>query len=228
MINKVINNIDEAIEGVRDGSSILIGGQTNAGVPDHLLKKLLDMNVKNLTLITNHTGLGHDKIAQLIENRQVRKVICSFPKTNRSESFQEMYKKGEIELEVVPQGTLSERIRAGGAGIGGFYTKTGVGTLLADGKETKTIDGMNYLLELPIKADFAFIRGHQADRWGNIVYRKAARNYNPGMALAGEVTIAEVEELVDYPLDPEIIITPGIYVNRIIELKKGAVLVDSN
>lgn len=228
MINKITTTIDEAIKGIQDGSSILIGGQTNAGVPDHLLERLLELNFKNLTLITNHTGLGYDGIARLIENRQVRKVICSFPKTNRSKYFTEMYENGEIELEVVPQGTLSERIRAGGAGIGGFYTKTGVGTLLAEGKETKTINNVEYLLEYPIKADFAFIRGHQADRWGNIIYRKAARNYNPGMALAGGVTVAEVEEIVDYPLDPEMIITPGIYVDRIIELKKGAVQIDSN
>ncbi|TBL79854.1 3-oxoacid CoA-transferase subunit A [Paenibacillus thalictri] len=222
MINKKVGNLEEAMAGVSDGASILVGGQTGAGVPVHLLDKLLEMNVKNLTLITNHTGLGYDGIAKLIENRQVDKVICSFPKTNTSQSFKEMYEKGEIELEVVPQGTLTERIRAGGAGIGGFYTRTGTDTLLAEGKEVKEWNSVKYVLEYPITADFAFIKGYKADRWGNTIYRKAARNYNPGMATAGNITIAEVDELTDEPLDPEVIVTPGIFVDRIIEVKKGA------
>lgn len=220
MINKTYTNIDNAMFGIESGLSILIGGQTDAGVPKTLLNYLLQKDVKDLTLITNHSGIGDDGIAKLIANKQVKKIICSFPRTNRSETFKALYNAGEIELEVVPQGTLSERIRAGGAGIGGFYTKTGIGTLVEDGKERKVIDGEAYLLEYGIKADFALIKSSQADRWGNLIYRKAARNYNPTMAPSGRVTVVEVDEIVDYPLNPEHVITPSIYVDRIIEFKK--------
>lgn len=224
MINKSVENIKAAMKGIESGTSILIGGQTDAGVPKTLLNYLLDKNVHNLELITNHTGIGDDGIAKLIANGQVKKITCSFPRTNRSEVFKDLYNTGKLELEVVPQGTLSERIRAGGAGIGGFYTKTGVGTLVEEGKEKKLINGEEYLLEYGIKADFALIYSTKADRWGNLVYRKAARNYNPTMAPAGKVTVVEVGEVVDYPLNPEHIITPGIYVDRIIECKKeGAI-----
>ncbi|MBO1001845.1 3-oxoacid CoA-transferase subunit A [Pseudogracilibacillus auburnensis] len=227
MINKRFTEIGEVMGDIQDGSSLLIGGQTDAGIPKKLLHYLLNMNVNNLTLITNHSGIGNDGIAQLIANKQVSKIICSFPRTNNSEIFKELYKVGKIELEVVPQGTLTERIRAGGAGIGGFYTKTGVGTLVEKGKEKKVINGEEYLLELGITADFALIKSYKADRWGNLIYRKAARNYNPTMAPAGKVTIVEVDEFIDGPLDPEHIITPGIYVDRMIHFEKGDMNNDS-
>lgn len=209
------------MRGIQSGASILIGGQTGAGVPEELLTYLIETKLKDLTLITNHSGIGNDKIAQLIENGQVAKIVCSFPRTNTSQTFKNLYNEGKIKLEVVPQGTLTERIRAGGAGIGGFYTKTGAGTLVERGKEVKVINGEEYLLEMGIKADYALIKSYKADRWGNLVYRKAARNYNPTMAMSGDITIAEVDLIMDEPLDPEHIITPGIYVDRIIQSEKG-------
>lgn len=223
MINKQFKHIEDVMNGIEDGASVLIGGQTNSGVPKNLLYYLLETKVKDLTLITNHSGIGNDEIAQLIANEQVKKIICSFPRTNRSEAFKELYAANKLELEVVPQGTLTERIRAGGAGIGGFYTKTGTDTLVEKGKEIKYINNEKYLLELSITADFALIKGHQADRWGNLIYRKAARNYNPTMAPAGKVTIAEVDKIVEEKLHPEQIITPGIYVDRVIEFEKGGI-----
>lgn len=217
LIDKKVSSIEEAMRGIQEGSCLLIGGQTDAGIPKHLLNYLLKMKIGNLTLITNHSGIGNDGIAQLIANKQVEKIVCSFPRTNNSTIFKELYNTGRIELEVVPQGTLTERIRAGGAGIGGFYTKTGAGTLVEEGKEKKQINGEEYLLEMAIKADIALIKGYQADRWGNLIYRKAARNYNPTMAMAGNITIVEVDEVIEGPLNPEHIITPGIYVDRVIQ-----------
>lgn len=217
MINKKFNDIESILDGITDGASILVGGQVNIGIPTNLLYKLVEKNIRNLTIIANHAGIGNDGIAKLIENKQVSKVICSFPKT-KSKAFQDAYQNGAIELELVPQGTLTERIRAGGAGIGGFYTRTGVGTEIEKGKEKKEINGEEYLLELPIVADYALIKGYKADRWGNIIYQKAARNYNPSMATAGKITIAEVDMIVDEPLEPEAIVTAGIYIDKVIQL----------
>src|SRR5699024_443718 len=217
MIDKRVQDVEKVMGDIKKGSSILIGGQTDAGVPKNLLRYLLHKEIMELTLITNHAGIGNDEIAQLIKNKQVAKIICSFPRTNQSEVFKNLYNEGKIKLEVVPQGTLTERIRAGGAGIGGFYTKTGTETLVEKGKEIKDIDGEKYLLEMGIKADFALVKSHQADRWGNLVFRKAARNYNPTMAMAGKTTIVEADELTSSSLDPEKIIILGIYVDRIIK-----------
>lgn len=219
MINKIITDVNKVFEKIKDGQSILIGGQTNLGMPHNLLNSLLENDVKNLELICNYAGIGNDTLSKLFEKDMVRKIICSYPRSPFGETiFTEKYKRGEIDLEVVPQGTLTERIRAGGAGIGGFYTKTGVGTIVAKNKETKIINGEKYLFEQPITADFALIKAYKADRFGNLIYRKAARNYNPTMATAGKITIVEVEEIVpEGELNPEEIITPGIYVNYVIQ-----------
>jgi len=216
MINKVIHDVSEALEEVTDGASIMVGGQVNIGIPDNLLNIVLEKDVKSLTIIANHAGIGDDGIARLIKNKQVSKIICSFPKT-KSKAFENAYRNNEIELELVPQGTLSERIRAGGAGIGGFYTRTGVGTIIEKSKEVKVLNGEKYLLEMPIQADFSLIKAFKGDRWGNLIYNKLARNYNPPMATAGKKTIVEVDEISDEPLDPERVITPGVFVDNIIK-----------
>lgn len=216
MINKIVPNLDAALDGVNDGATILVGGFGEIGTPNRLLGALLERGTKDLTIVTNNAGVGEAGLAALLRQGRVRKIVCSYPRSAGSIWFEEVYAKGELELELVPQGTLSERIRAGGAGIGGFYTRTAVGTQLAEGKETRVIDGETYLLEYPIKADIALIRAHSADRWGNLVYHASARNFGPVMAQGAKLTIAEVVRVVPLgDLDPEHIVTPGIFVDRV-------------
>jgi 3-oxoadipate CoA-transferase alpha subunit len=208
---------DSAVRGISDGSSVLIGGFGRAGLPFALIDALRRSGAGDLTVVNNNAGNGTTGLAALLAAGGVRKIICSFPRQNDSFVFDELYRSGKIELEVVPQGNLAERIRAGGAGIGGFYTPTGVGTLLAEGKEQRTIDGRQYVLEYPIKADVALIRAHRADRLGNLVYRKTGRNFGPIMATAATLTVAEVSEVVPIGgIDPETVITPGIFVDRVV------------
>ena len=208
---------DAAVRGVEDGATVLIGGFGRAGMPFALVDALLRRGAVGLTVVNNNAGNGDTGLAALLAAGQVRKVICSFPRQSDSFVFDGLYRAGRIELELVPQGTLAERIRAGGAGIGGFYTPTGVGTPLADGKEVRTIDGRDYLLELPIRADVALVRAHRADRMGNLVYRKTGRNFGPIMAAAAGLTIVEVSDVVPTgSLDPEAVVTPGIFVDRVV------------
>ena len=216
MINKIVPTLEAALDGVRDGATILVGGFGEVGTPNILLGELLRQGPRNLTIVTNNAGVGTTGIAALLKSGAVRKLVCSYPRSAGSVLFEEVYAKGELELELVPQGTLTERIRAGGGGIGGFYTRTAVGTVLAEGKETRVIDGETYLLEHPIHADVALIRAHSADRWGNLTYHASARNFGPVMAPAGKLTIAEVVRVVALgDLNPEHIVTPGIFVDRV-------------
>jgi 3-oxoadipate CoA-transferase alpha subunit len=208
---------DEAVRDVAAGSTVLIGGFGGAGHPFALIDALLRQGAADLTVVCNNAGGGDTGLAALLAAGQVRKVVCSFPRQADSYVFDELYRAGKIELELVPQGTLAERIRAGGAGIGGFYTRTGVGTQLADGKEIREIDGVSYVLELPIRGDVALIRAHVADRMGNLIYRKTGRNFGPVMAAAARLSVAEVSAVVAVgALDPEAVVTPSIYVNRVV------------
>ncbi|HET6877512.1 MAG TPA: 3-oxoacid CoA-transferase subunit A [Jatrophihabitans sp.] len=208
---------DEAVRGVRDGATVLIGGFGRAGLPFALIDALCRSGARDLVVVNNNAGNGTTGLAALLAAGQVRKVICSFPRQSDSFVFDELYRSGRIELELVPQGNLAERIRAAGAGIGAFYTPTGVGTPLAEGKEVRSIDGRDYLLEYPIRGDLALIRAHRADGMGNLVYRKTGRNFGPIMATAATLTVAEVSELVPTgALDPEAVVTPGIYVHRVV------------
>jgi len=219
MPSKIFNSIDDALADISDGSTVMIGGFGLAGQPQELIDGLIRRGAKDLTIVNNNAGNGEVGLALLIKSGFVKKIICSFPRQSDSYIFDEAYRAGKIELEVVPQGNLAERIRAAGAGIGGFFTPTGYGTLLAEGKETRLIDGKNYVLESPIHADFALIKAHKADPLGNLVYRKTARNFGPVMATAAKTTIAQVSRVVEIAdLDPEVIVTPGIFVNRIVEV----------
>jgi len=196
---------------------VLIGGFGTAGMPSELIDALIDQGARDLTIVNNNAGNGEIGVAALLKRKRVRKIICSFPRQVDSHVFDALYRAGEIELELVPQGNLAERIRAAGAGIGAFFTPTAYGTLLAEGKETRTIDGRKYVLEHPIRADFALIKAERADRWGNLVYRKTARNFGPIMAAAAKSAIAQVREIVPLgSLDPEVIVTPGIFVQRVV------------
>jgi 3-oxoadipate CoA-transferase alpha subunit len=206
-----------AVRGIADGSTVLIGGFGRAGLPFALIDALRRSGARDLTVVNNNAGNGTTGLAALLAAGAVRKIICSFPRQSDSFVFDDLYRSGRIELEVVPQGNLAERIRAGGAGIGGFYTPTGVGTLLAEGKEVRIINGRDYVLEYPINADVALIRAHRADSMGNLVYRKTGRNFGPIMATAAALTVVEVSEIVPLgALDPEIIVTPGIFVDRVV------------
>jgi 3-oxoadipate CoA-transferase alpha subunit len=219
MLSKIMNSIDEALADIPDGATIMIGGFGLAGQPQELIDGLIRRGAKDLTIVNNNAGNGEVGLALLIKSGFVKKIICSFPRQVDSHIFDAAYRAGEIELEVVPQGNLAERIRAAGAGIGGFFTPTGYGTLLAEGKETRNINGKNYVLESPIHADFALIKAYKADPLGNLVYRKTARNFGPVMATAATTTIAQVSEIVAVgDLNPENIITPGIFTNRILEV----------
>lgn len=223
MIDKIVSSADEAVADIKDGATILVGGFGPPGQPTALIDGLLRSGVKDLTIINNNAGAGGEAISDLFAAERVRKVICSFPKAIGSTVFDELYRAGKIELELVPQGTLAERIRAGGAGLGGFFTPTGFGTKLTEGRETRRIDGVDYVLEPPLRADFALIRGFKGDPIGNLIYRKTGRNFGPVMATAGGTVVAEVEEIVPTgSLDPEHIVTPGIYVDLIIEAPKSA------
>ncbi len=217
MIDKRVTNLAAAVAGIKSGSTVLVAGFGSVGEPIELTEALITLGVKNLTIVANNAGTGKTGIAALILAGLVRKVICSYPRTTDAQVFEAAYKAGKIELELVPQGTLSERMRAAAAGIGGFYTPTGAGTKLAAGKETKQIDGRLHVLEKPLKGDVALIRGLKGDRWGNLVYRKSARNFNPIMASAASLTVAQVSEVVELgDLDPETIVTPGIFVDRLV------------
>lgn len=223
MIDKSVPSLEEAIAGIPDGATIMIGGFGTAGQPTRLIDALIDQGARDLTIINNNAGNGEVGLAALLKAKRVRKMICSFPRQLDSQIFDGLYRNGEVTLELVPQGNLAARIQAAGAGIGAIYTPTGYGTPLAEGKETRCIDGKNYVLEYPIKADFALIKAHRADRWGNLVYRKAARNFGPIMATAAHTTIVEVNQLVPLgELDPEHIITPGIFVQRVFSLENQA------
>jgi 3-oxoadipate CoA-transferase alpha subunit len=218
MIDKTFESLNEAVADIPDGATIMIGGFGNAGMPSALIDALLAQGARELTIVNNNAGNGDTGLAALIAAKRVRKIVCSFPRQADSWHFDKLYRAGGIELELTPQGNLAERIRAAGAGIGGFFTPTGYGTLLAEGKETRVINGKNYVFETPIHADFALIKALRGDRWGNLVYRKTARNFGPIMATAARTTIAQVVDIVPLgELDPETIVTPGIFVQRVVK-----------
>lgn len=219
MRTKIVPDVAAALEGIQDGATVLVGGFGLAGQPIALIDGLLEVGTKDLTIVANNAGNGDTGLAALLKAGRVRKVVCSFPRQVDSWVFDELYREGKIELEVVPQGNLAERIRAGGAGIGGFFSPTGVGTLLAEGKETRTIDGREYVLESPIKGDVALIGAFKGDRLGNLVYRETSRNFNPVMATAATLTVAQVDQIVEVgDLDPESIVTPALYTDRVVEV----------
>jgi len=222
MIDKRRASAAEAVADIRDGATVLVGGFGLAGQPAELIDALIERGAGDLTIVSNNAGNGDTGLALLLKKRRVRKVLCSFPRQHDSHVFDALYRAGEIELELVPQGNLAERMRAAGAGIGAFFTPTGYGTVLAQGKETRVIDGRGYVLEYPIRADVALIKAHKGDRWGNLVYRKTARNFGPVMAMAAATTIAQVEEVVELgALDPEVIVTPGVFVHRVVEIPRA-------
>jgi 3-oxoadipate CoA-transferase alpha subunit len=207
----------EAVAGIEDGAVVLVGGFGMAGMPVELVDALIDQGATDLTVVSNNAGNGDTGLAALLAEGRVRRVVCSFPRQHDSWVFDGLYRAGRIELELVPQGNLAERLRAAGAGIGAFYTPTGAGTPLAEGKETREIDGRAYVLEHPIKGDVALVAAHRADRMGNLVYRKTARNFGPVMAAAARTTVVQVREIVETgDLDPEAVVTPGIYVDRVV------------
>ena len=218
-INKIMTDFETAVAGVKDGSTILVSGFGGAGMPTELLNALRDQGATDLTIVSNNAGVGREGIGGLLSEGKVKKVICSYPRSGGSVIFEEMWAAGKVELEVVPQGTLSERIRAAGAGIGAFYTPTGVGTQLAEGKEVRKINGRDQVLEYPLKGDVAFVLAKAADRWGNLIYNKSARNFGPVMAPAADLTVVQVHEIVELgDLDPEAIVTPSIFVDRVVKM----------
>lgn len=219
MINKICPNMHDVLKQIPDGARIMTSGFGITGQAIELIEGLLDLGTRDLTIINNNAASSDRGLTRLLEEGRVSKMICSFPKTNNSNVFEELYRQGKIELELVPQGNLACRIQAAGAGLGAVFTPTGYGTALAEGKETRQINGKNYVLEYPIEADFALISAHQADRWGNLTYRKTARNFGPIMAKAAKTTIVQVKELFELgQLDPESIITPGIFVQHVIKV----------
>ena len=223
MINKITASIAEALADIRDGSTVMIGGFGGAGQPAELIDGLIAQGARDLTVVNNNAGNGETGLAALLKAGQVRKIICSFPRQADSQIFDGLYRSGKLELELVPQGNLAERIRAAGAGIGAFFSPTGYGTELAKGRETREINGRMYVLEMPIHADVALIKAEAGDRWGNLVYRKAARNFGPIMASAAKLTIASVYDVVELgALDPEAVVTPGIFVQRIVKVLRSA------
>ena len=228
MINKIAASVAEALAGVQDGATVMIGGFGTAGIPNELIDGLIEQGAKDLTVVNNNAGNGDAGLAALLATGRVRKIICSFPRQADSHVFDGLYRSGKLELELVPQGNLSERIRAAGAGIGAFFTPTGYGTELAknaDGssKETREINGKHYVLEYPIHGDVALIKAECGDRWGNLTYRKTARNFGPSMAMACQQTIASVHEIVELGgLDPEAIVTPAIFVSKIVKIERQA------
>ena len=221
MIDKRVDAIDAALSGIEDGSTILVSGFGNAGSPIRLLEALIDQGAANLTIVSNNAGEGEFGLAALMKAGRVTKVICSYPRSAGSIIFEELYDQGKIELEVVPQGTLSERMRAAGAGIGGFFTPTSAGTLLGANKETREIEGKLHVLETPLKGDVALVKADAGDRWGNLTYNKSARNFGPTMAMAAKLTIAEVKTIKELgEISPEHVVTPGIFVDRVIKLRE--------
>jgi 3-oxoadipate CoA-transferase, alpha subunit len=222
MINKIMQTMVEAMAGIRDGAVVLLGGFGSIGQPNALIDGLIEHGAKDLTVVSNNAGVGRIGLARLLELGRVRKIICSYPRTVDPVVFEELYRAGKIELEIVPQGTLAERLRAAGAGIPAFFTATAVGTKLAAGKEQREIAGHQYLLEEALAGDVALIEAWEADRWGNLTYRSSARNFNPVMAMAATLTIVQAQHIVDLgALDPEKIATPGIYVNRVLHVPYG-------
>ncbi len=219
MIDKRVRNLAEAVAGVRDGSVVLCAGFGGAGLPDALCEALVEQGARDLTIVANNAGTGRHGLAALLAAGQVKKIICSFPRSSGSVVFEELYAQGKIELELAPQGTMSERMRCAAAGLGGYYSPVSVGTRLAEGKEHREIDGRMHVLEKPLKGDVALIAAERGDRWGNLVYRKSARNFNPTMAMAADLAIAQVRHIVELgELDPEVIITPGIFIDRLVEV----------
>tara|TARA_E500000318_G_scaffold107412_2_gene116657 strand:+ start:4728 stop:5411 length:684 start_codon:yes stop_codon:yes gene_type:complete len=215
-INKIVEARADAVSGVKDGSTVLISGFGAAGVPTDLIHALLDQGARDLTVVSNNAGAGDRGLAALLKEGRVSRIVCSYPRSAGSVAFDELYAAGKIELELVPQGTLSERMRAAGAGIAAFYTPTSVGTQLAEGKEVREIDGREYVLEYALKGDVALVQAEKADRWGNLIYNKSARNFGPVMATAAELTIVEARQIVELgEIDPEIIVTPGVFVDRV-------------
>ena len=222
MINKIAISAAAALAGVKDGATVLIGGFGTAGLPNELVQALLEQGASGLTIVNNNAGNGDTGLAALLAAGRVQKIICSFPRQTDSFHFDRLYRSGQIELELVPQGNLAERIRAAGAGIGGFFTPTGYGTELARGKETREIDGRMFVFESPIHADFALIKAERGDRWGNLTYRMTARNFGPIMAMAAKVTVASVHEIVELgALDPETVVTPGLFVQHVVKIPRA-------
>ena len=220
MINKIVPTLQDAVAGIADGSVVLVGGFGGAGQPLDLIDALIEQGAKDLTIVNNNAGNGDTGLAALLKSGQVRKIICSFPRQADSHVFDGLYRSGKLELELVPQGTLAERVRAGGAGIGGLYARRALGTMLAEGKEVRNINGVDFVFELPIVADVALIKAKLGDRWGNLTYNKTARNFGPVHATAAKLTIAEVDDVVELgELDPESVVTPGIYVKRIVRVQ---------
>ncbi len=223
MIDRRVATVADAVSDVADGATVMIGGFGEAGSPIELIHALIDQGAKNLTVVNNNTGSGQVGLAALIKSGQVAKMVCSFPRTVNSTVFPDLYRNGDIELELVPQGTLAERIRSGGAGIPAFYTPSSVGTPLAQGKEVRTFNGRDYVLEYGLTADFALLKCERADRYGNLVYNKTARNFNPIMAMAARTTIVQTGTMVEVGnLDAEIIVSPGIFVDRIVTVPDPA------
>jgi 3-oxoadipate CoA-transferase alpha subunit len=224
MIDKIVRSIAEALDGVPDGATVLMGGFGAVGQPDELIEGLIEQGAKDLTVVANNAGAGKVGLAKLMEAGRVRKIICSFPRSAGSTVFEELYRAGRLELEIVPQGTLAERMRAAGAGIPAFFTPTAAGTRLARGKETRDFDGRPHVLETALKGDVALVEAWEGDRWGNLTYRESGRNFNPVMAMAATLTIAQVHHLRDLgQIAPDQVHTPGIFVNRVVPVKRGGV-----
>src|SRR5213592_3941590 len=223
MINKIVTSVAAAVADIGDRATVMIGGFGTAGMPAELIDALIAQGARDLTIVNNNAGNGETGLAALLATGRVRKIICSFPRQADSQIFDGLYRAGKLELELVPQGNLAERIRAAGAGIGGFFTPTGYGTELAKGKETREIAGRMYVFETPIHADVALIKAERGDRWGNLMYRKTARNFGPIMAMAAKTTVASVHEVVPLgELDPEAVVTPGIFVQRVVKVARTA------
>ncbi len=222
MIDKRVRTMADALAGVADGATVLIGGFGNVGQPDALIEGLIEQGARDLVCVANNAGAGHVGLARLMELGRVRKMICSFPRSVGSVVFEALYRAGRIELEIVPQGTLAERMRAAGAGIPAFFTATAAGTQLARGKETRVIDGREYVLEAALGGDVALVEAWRADRWGNLCFRSSGRNFNPVMATAARLTVAQTQHVVDLgALDPEAVVTPGIFVDRVLHVPHG-------
>jgi len=222
MINKIVQSVADALAGVKDGSTVLIGGFGSVGQPDVLIEGLIEQGATNLVAVLNNAGTGRIGVAKLMDLGRVRKIICSFPRSSDPVVFETLYREGKIELEITPQGTLAERIRAAGAGIPAFYTATAAGTLLARGKESREFDGRQYIMETALRGDVALVEAWEADRWGNLVYRGAGANFNPVMAMGADLTIAQVQHIRELgELHPHMIMTPGVYVNRVVQVDRG-------
>ena len=223
MIDKIVRDLAAALEGVRDGSTVLVGGFGAAGQPDDLIEALIEQGATDLTIVANNAGTGRTGLARLMELRRVRKIICSFPRSQGSVVFEELYKAGRIELEIVPQGTLAERMRAAGAGVPAFFTPTAAGTKLGQGKEVREFGGRPHVMELALPGDVALVEAWEADRWGNLTYRRSGRNFNPVMAMAAKLTIVQAQNIVGLgDIEGERVVTPGIFVDRVVQVRRGA------